>query len=70
MLKEIVLMLLYRLGLTLAMIFTDFSGAAVASRIFGSYRFAIDMTITVYALSTLIYLFEIIIFIMIGVAAL
>lgn len=68
--SPLVLMLLYRLGLTLAMIFTDFSGAAVASRIFGSYRFAIDMTITVYALSTLIYLFEIIIFIMIGVAAL
>lgn len=69
-LSPLVLLLIYRLALTLATIFADFAGAAVASRIFGSYRFALDMTVTVYALSTLIYLFEIIIFTVIGVAAL
>ena len=69
-LSPLALMLIYRLALTLATIFADFSGATVASRIFTSYRFALDMTVTVYALSTLIYLFEIIIFTIIGVAAL
>lgn len=64
------LLLIYRLALTLAGIFADFSGSAVASRMLSSYRFALDMTVTVYALSALIYLFEIIIFTLIGVSAL
>lgn len=68
--SPLAVMLIYRLALTLAGIFADFSGAAVASGIFSSYRFALDMTVTVYALSALIYLFEIIIFTVIGVAAL
>ncbi len=68
--SPLALLLIYRLALTLANIFSDFAGAAVASRIFTSYRFALDMTVTVYALSALIYLFEIIIFTIIGVAAL
>ena len=69
-LSPLAVLLIYRLALTLATVFSDFSGAAVASRIFSSYRYALDMTVTVYALSALIYLFEIIIFTIIGVAAL
>ena len=69
-LSPLILMLLYRLALTLANIFSDFAGASVASRIFTAYRFSLDMTVTVYALSALIYLFELIIFTVIGVAAL
>ncbi len=69
-LSPLVMLLIYRLALSLACIFSDFSGAAVASRILTSYRFALDMTVTVYALSALIYLFEIIIFTVIGVPAL
>ncbi len=68
--SPLAVLLIYRLALTLAGIFADFSGSTVASGIFSSYRFSLDMTVTVYALSTLIYLFEIIIFTVIGVAAL
>lgn len=68
--SPLALLLIYRLALSLAMIFSDYSGGKIASRIFSSYRFALDMTVTVYSLSALVYLFEIIIFIRIGVAAL
>ena len=68
--SPLVVLLIYRLALTLAGIFSDFASCSVASRIFSSYRFALDMTVTVYSLSALIYLFEIIIFTLIGVAAL
>ena len=64
------LLLLYRLGLSLCIILTDFMGIHTGSRIFTSFRFALDMMITVYALSALIYLFEIIIVIRTGVALL
>lgn len=68
--SPLAVLLIYRLALTLAGIFADFAASSVASRIFSSYRFALDMTVTVYSLSALIYLFEIVIFILIGVAAL
>jgi stage III sporulation protein AE len=67
--SPLAVLLIYRLALTLAGIFADFAASSVASRIFSSYRFALDMTVTVYSLSVLIYLFEIVIFILIGVAA-
>ena len=69
-LTPLILLLIYRLALTVSGIFADFAGSAMASRIFSSYRYALDMTVTVYSLSTLIYLFEIIIFTVIGVSAL
>ena len=65
-LSPLILLLIYRLTLTLGGIFAYFSGSAMASRIFSSYRYALDMTVTVYSLSALIYLFEIIIFTVIG----
>lgn len=66
-LSPMVLLLAYRLCLSVAIILADFCGGS-ASRIFNAYRFSVDMTITVYALSTLIYLFEIVIITMVGVA--
>lgn len=66
--SPLVLLLLYRLSLSLCIILTDFMGVSSASRIFTSFRFALDMTVTVYALSALIYLFEIIIVIRTGVS--
>lgn len=65
-LAPLVLLLAYRLCLSCAIIFADFCGGS-GSRIFTAYRFSIDMTVTLYALSTLIYLFEIIIITMVGV---
>lgn len=67
--SPLVLLLLYRFAITVGILLSDFAGSATASRIFTSYRLALDMTVTVYSLSALIYLFEIIIFIIIGVAA-
>ncbi len=65
-LAPLALLLLYRLALSLVVIFSDFTGAKGASRLFSSYRFALDMTVTVYSLSTLVYLFMVVIFIRIG----
>lgn len=65
-LAPLALLLLYRLALSVVVIFADFTGAGVASRMFSSYRFALDMTVTVYSLSCLVYLFCVIIFIRIG----
>ena len=69
-LSPLTLLLLYRLALTVATVFSDFADASAASGIFNSFRFSLDMMITVYALSALIYLFEIIIFTVVGVAVL
>lgn len=67
-LSPMVLLLAYRLALSLSIILSDFAGSSVASRLLSAYRFALDMTITVYALSALIYLFEIVIITMMGVS--
>lgn len=66
-LGPLALLLAYRLMLTVNIIMADFCGSSAASRIFGAYRFALDMTVTVYALSALVYLFEIVIITMVGV---
>ncbi|MBO7195876.1 MAG: hypothetical protein J6V80_00920 [Clostridia bacterium] len=66
--SPLVMLLCYRLALTLGVILSDFCGVGIATKMLSSYRFALDMTVTVYALSALIYLFEIIIFIKTGVA--
>ena len=59
--------LLYRLCLTAAIGISDMLGAD-SSRILSAYRSALDIALALYALSTLIYLFEIIIFLKSGVA--
>ena len=67
--SPLALLLLYRLSLSLAGILSDFTGS-FAGRIFDSFRFSLDMIISVFALSAVIYIFEIILFIKIGVAIL
>lgn len=66
--SPLVLILAYRLMLSLAMILADLVGGSMASGIFSAYRQALDMTVTAYALSALIYLFEIVIITMMGVS--
>ncbi len=66
--SPLALLVFYRLGLSLALILTDFMGAGGASRIFSAFRLALDMAITVCALSALIYIFEIIIVVRTGVS--
>ena len=65
-LSPLALLLLYRLALSVVIILSEFIGAPPASGLFTSFRFALDMTLTVYTLSALIYLFMIVIFIWIG----
>mgnify|MGYP003294381539 CR=1 FL=1 len=67
--SPLAVLIAYRLALTLASSVSEAVGSA-ASRIFSSYRSALDMTLSVYALSVVIYLFEVIIFIRMGVAIL
>lgn len=65
-LAPLTLLLLYRLALSIVIIFADFTKSEGTSRLFSSFRFALDMTVTVYSLSALIYLFLIIVFLRMG----
>lgn len=69
MLSPLVLLLCYRLALSLAMTLSEFV-SSTACRIFSAYRFALDMLIALYALTSVIYIFEIVLFVKIGVALL
>ena len=69
-LSPLILLLLYRLALSLGMILADFTGASASARIFTSFRFSLDMLISIYALSALIIIFEILLFVKVGVAIL
>ena len=66
--SPLVMLLLYRLALTVATGIAGLVGAEGAEKIFTSYRFALDMTVSVYVLSVVVYLFQIILFLRIGVA--
>lgn len=68
--SPLVLLLSYRLTLSLGLILADTCGSKASSNIFTAFRYALDMTVTAYALSALIYLFEIILFIKVGVSLL
>ena len=68
--SPLLVLLFYRLALTLASIFAELVGATIPSKIYLSYRFVIDMTVTVYTLSVIVYLFQIILFLRIEVALL
>ncbi len=68
-LSPLALLLLYRLSLSVGGILSDFTGSS-AGRIFDSFRFSLDMMIALYALSAMIYIFEIILFMKMGVAIL
>jgi stage III sporulation protein AE len=65
--SPLVVLLLYRLSLTVAITLSQMLSADCGV-IFTAYRSALDMALALYALSTLIYLFEIIVFIKSGVS--
>ena len=70
LLSPLILLLLYRLALSLSIILADFTGAKSVGGVFSSFRFSLDMLIAVYAISALVFIFEILLFIKMGVAIL
>ena len=68
--SPLVMLLLYRLALTLATNISTLTGAEIPAKIFTVYRFIIDMTVAAYTLSTIVYLFQVVLFLRIGVALL
>ncbi len=66
----LVSLLAYRLALSVASMLADTVGAGTASRIFTAFRFSLDTLTAVYALSSIIYILEIILFVKAGVALL
>lgn len=69
-LSPLIMLLLYRFALSAVIIFSDFVGIGGGTKIFSAYRFVIDSVVTLYALSALVYVLEIILFIKCGVAVL
>lgn len=69
-LSPLVMLLAYRLALSLGIILTDFTGGSGASGIFSAYRFSLDTLIALYTLSAVIFIFQTVLFIKIGVALL
>jgi stage III sporulation protein AE len=70
LLSPLVMILLYRLSLSFVSFLAEFFEVAAASKIFGVYLNSLDNVITVYSVSSLIYVFEIILFVKSGVALL
>ena len=68
--SPLALLLLYRLVLSLALMLSDFLGVASSSRILGSFRGSFDFLIAVYALSSVLYIFNAVLFMKSGVAIL
>ncbi|MBQ8372339.1 MAG: hypothetical protein IJX38_05345 [Clostridia bacterium] len=66
-LPPLVTLLLYKLCFFLAGVFLDFCSCTDGSRAIGSMAGGIDALISVYALTALIYIFEVVLFIMGGV---
>ncbi|MBE6532273.1 MAG: hypothetical protein E7676_02040 [Ruminococcaceae bacterium] len=66
----LITLIAYRLALSVASMVAELCGASLAVRIFTSYRFSLDTLTAVYALSSIIYILEIILFIKVGVALL
>ena len=70
LLSPLALVLFYRISLSLASGFARFLGVSSAERTFVSFRSSFDILIGVYCLCGILYVFEIILFIKSGVAAL
>ena len=66
--SPLVMLLLYRLALTLGSSLAGLVGAGGLSDLLLSYRFVMDMTVTAYVLSVIVYLYQMILFLRIGVA--
>ena len=69
-LAPLVTLLAYRLALTVASMIATFVGSSEAGTIFTAFRFSLDTLTALYALSSIIYILEIIIFAKAGVALL
>lgn len=69
-LSPLVMLLAYRLALSIGIILSGFTGGGRASGIFSAYRFSLDTLIALYALSAVIFIFQTVLFIKIGVALL
>jgi len=67
-LSPVVLLLLYRLALSASASAATLVGASGFSSVISAYRFALDTLIALYCLSSLLYIFEIILFVKSGVA--
>ena len=68
-LAPLISLLLYRFALSVSISFLDFMGSTGGVRSFSAFRSALDCLISVYALSCVIYISEIVIFIKSGVSA-
>lgn len=68
-LAPLVSLLLYRFALSVSISFLDFMGSTGGVRSFSAFRSALDCLISVYALSCVIYISEIVVFIKSGVSA-
>ena len=66
-LSPLVVMLLYRLALSVAASLADTLSSGGAMRSLSAFRFAADTVIALYSLSVLTYIFEIILFMKGGV---
>lgn len=62
-LSPLVLLLTYRLCISAGVVLADFTGVSTASKILSAYRFSLDTLIALYALSAVLYIYEIILFI-------
>lgn len=69
-LGPLLMLLLYRLAFSLAMMVADLTNTDGASSVFKAYRLSLDMIISVYVMSVILYLFEAVLFLKIGVAIL
>lgn len=67
-LSPLIMLLLYRFALSAVITLSDFIGIGGSAKIFSAYRFVIDSVVTLYSLSALVYVLEIILFIKCGVA--
>ncbi len=65
--SPLVLLLLYRLALSLAVSFLGFLGAPASGACIGSFRAALDALIAVYVMSIVVYIIEIAVFMKSGV---
>ena len=68
-LSPLVILLLYRLAISLALLFMNFVGVSTGTLCFSATLSALDSVIAVFVSSVVVYLFEIIIFMRYGVAS-
>jgi stage III sporulation protein AE len=69
-LSPLIMLLLHRLALSLGVFLSRLSGLGSSAECLASFLGALDVTVAVYSLSFILYVFEVILFIKSGVAAL